>query len=360
MGKVVIAGGGTGGHLFPGIALAEEFVRREEEWEVIFIGTGRGLEKKILPRWGFELVTVPAAPLKGGSWWRKIIGLITLLWGVMWSLRFLHKISPRLVVGLGGYSSGAVLLAAYLLGIRRVIQEQNVLPGFANRVASRFAQRIFLSWEEGRDFFPHEKARVVGNPLRRGVLEGRGGKRREKKFTLLILGGSQGAVTINRAVIEALTSLAEIKDDLMIIHQTGEAGYQWVRGEYEEKGFQTSVRPFIEEMAVCYREAHLAVCRAGATTLAELCAWGRASLLIPYPHAADDHQRKNAQVMVKHGAGRMILEEELTGERLAQEILSPYHNRRELETMEIQAASLGRPDAAALIVDECYRLMGLS
>jgi UDP-N-acetylglucosamine--N-acetylmuramyl-(pentapeptide) pyrophosphoryl-undecaprenol N-acetylglucosamine transferase len=356
--KVVIAGGGTGGHLFPGIALAEEFTRRKEGWEVIFVGAGRGLEQRILPRWGFELVTIPAAPLKGRSWWGKAAALSTLLLGLWWSIVFLRRISPRLVIGLGGYSAGAVVLAAYLLGIKRVIQEQNVQPGFTNRMASRFAQRVFLSWAEGARFFPSTKVRVTGNPLRHAVLEGRGKKQSGKGFTLLILGGSQGATAINRAMIEAAPLLSEIKKDLRITHQTGAADYQWVQEGYEKEGFQTSVHPFIDEMAPCYREAHLAICRAGAATITELCAWGRASILIPYPFAADDHQRKNAEVLVRQGAGRMIPDQELSGRRLSAEILSLYRNCAALQEMEKKAAALGQPDAAARIVDECYRLLG--
>ena len=360
MGKVVIAGGGTGGHLFPGIALAEEFIRRKDGWKIIFIGTGKDLEKRMLPRWGFELMTVPALPLKGRTWWGKGIGIITLLQGIWISRGLLRGIAPRLVIGLGGYAAGSVLIAAYLLGIKRVIQEQNVYPGLTNRMAARFAQRIFLSWTEGTRFFPAKKVRVTGNPLRRGVMAGRNNKRARKPFTLLILGGSQGAATINRAVIEAFPALEEITKDLRIIHQTGEVDYHWVKGKYEAKECEVSVHPFIDKMASCYREAHLVICRAGATTITELCAWGRASILIPYPYAADDHQRKNAQVLVNHGAGRMILDAELSGKRLAEEILPLYHSRKELQEMEAGAASLGRLDAAVRIVDECYQLLGLN
>ena len=358
-GKVVIAGGGTGGHLFPGIAVAEEFTRRKERWEIIFVGTGRGLERRLLPRWGFELVTIPAAPLKGRSWWGKAASLSTLFLGIGWSIVFLRRISPCLVIGLGGYSAGAVVLAAYLLGIKRVIQEQNVQPGFTNRMASRFSQRVFLSWAEGARFFPPAKVRVTGNPLRRAVLEGRGKKQSGKGFTLLILGGSQGATAINRAMVEALPALKEIKKDLRITHQTGAADYQWVQEGYEKEGLQASVHPFIDEMAPCYREAHLVICRAGAATITELCAWGRASILIPYPFAADDHQRKNAEVLVRQGAGRMIPNAELPGKRLSQEILSLYRDRPALKEMEKQAVALGQPDAAVQVVDECYRLLGM-
>jgi UDP-N-acetylglucosamine--N-acetylmuramyl-(pentapeptide) pyrophosphoryl-undecaprenol N-acetylglucosamine transferase len=357
---IVIAGGGTGGHLFPGIAIAEEFIRRKKGWEIIFIGTGKDLEKRMLPRWGFKLMTVPALPLKGRSWWRKGMGIITLLQGVWLSRGLLRRIAPRLVIGLGGYAAGSVIVAASLLGIQRVIQEQNVYPGLTNRMAARFAQRVFLSWTEGMRFFPSRKVRVTGNPLRRGVLAGQGDMRAGRPFTLLILGGSQGAATINRGIVEAVASLEEIVKDLRIIHQTGEEDYRWVKGKYERKGLEVLVHPFIDEMAPCYREAHLVVCRAGATTITELCAWGRAAILIPYPYAADDHQRKNAQVLVNHGAGRMILDAELSGKRLAEEILPLYRSRKALQAMETEAASLGRPDAAVRIVDECYQLLGLN
>jgi UDP-N-acetylglucosamine--N-acetylmuramyl-(pentapeptide) pyrophosphoryl-undecaprenol N-acetylglucosamine transferase len=265
-----------------------------------------------------------------------------------------------LVIGLGGYAAGSVIVASSLLGIQRVIQEQNVYPGFTNRMAAKFAQRVFLSWMEGTRFFPRRKVRVTGNPLRKGILAGQGIKRVEKPFTLLILGGSQGAATINRGIIEAVASLEEIAQDLHIIHQTGEADYSWVKEKYKGKGLKVSVYPFIDEMAPCYREAHLVVCRAGATTITELCAWGRASILIPYPYAADDHQRKNAQVLVNRGAGRMILDAELSGKRLAEEILPLYHSRKAREAMETEAASLARPNAAARIVDECYHVLGLN
>jgi UDP-N-acetylglucosamine--N-acetylmuramyl-(pentapeptide) pyrophosphoryl-undecaprenol N-acetylglucosamine transferase len=357
--KVFIAGGGTGGHLFPGIALAEEFTRRKEGWEVIFIGTGKELEQRILSRWGFELMTIPAAPLKGMTWWGKVAAFVTLMRGIGWSMALLRKNSPRLVIGLGGYSAGAVVLAAYLLGIKRVIQEQNCQPGFTNRMAARFSQRVFLSWAAGAHYFSPEKARVTGNPLRREILPGKEKKRKGKKFTLLILGGSQGAVAINQGMIEALPALQEIKSNLRIIHQTGEQDAVRVRERYEQHGFEASVYPFITDMAPCYQEAHLAICRAGAATITELCAWGRASILIPYPYAADDHQSKNAEFLVKRGAGRIIPQAELSGKRLAQEILALYHDHKALQQLEKKAAALGQPDATTRIVDECYRLLDM-
>ena len=357
---LVIAGGGTGGHLFPGIALAEEFTDRRDGWDVIFVGPEKRLEERILPKLGFEFATIPSAPLKGRGWWDRTVGIGTLVRGVLISLWLLHRISPQLVVGLGGYSSGPVLLAAYLLGIKRVIQEQNVYPGLANRAASRLSQLVFLSWGQGATYFPTEKTRVTGNPVRKAVLAGRAQQRAGQGFTLFVLGGSQGSTAINRAMVGALNNLAEIKGDLIIIHQTGERDYAWVKAAYEHREFRAFTYAFIDDMAPHYREAHLVVCRAGATTLAELCAWGRAAILIPYSYASDDHQRKNAQVLVDSGAATMIPEAKLTEERLAREIITLYSERSALEMMEKKAFGLGRPDAAALIVDECYRLMGLN
>jgi UDP-N-acetylglucosamine--N-acetylmuramyl-(pentapeptide) pyrophosphoryl-undecaprenol N-acetylglucosamine transferase len=357
--KVVIAGGGTGGHLFPGIAVAEEFTHRKEGWEVIFVGTGKELERRILARWGFPLMTIPAAPLKGKSAGRKITAMATLIQGIGQSIMLLRRIAPRLVIGLGGYSAGAVVLAAYLMRIKRVIQEQNVQPGFTNRMAARFAQRVFLSWTQGVPWLPAEKVRVTGNPLRREVLTGKEKKRGAKKFTLLILGGSQGATAVNKGMKEALPFLHDVKKELRIIHQTGVEDTAWVKQGYAENGLEAQVYPFIDDMAPCYHDAHLAICRAGAATITELCAWGRASLLIPYPHAADDHQRKNAEFIMQRGAGRMIPQEELSGKRLAQEILALYHDHGVLHGMEQKAAALGTPDAAARVVDECYHLLSM-
>lgn len=355
---VVIAGGGTGGHLFPGIALAEEFTSRGG-WEVVFIGTGRKLEREVLARWGYRLMMIPAAPLKGASFWGKLSGGVAFLGGIIHAFCLLRSLSPSLVIGLGGYSAAGVICAAYLLGIKRAIQEQNVQPGLTNRLTSRLAHRVFLSWQQGARYFPTEKVRVTGNPLRKEVLSGAKNGRRDDRFTILVLGGSQGATAINKALVASLPYLADIKGEMIIIHQTGYNDHAWVQETYKREGVDAAVIPFIEDMAPRYRAAHLVICRAGAATITELCAWGRGAIMIPYPYAADDHQRKNAEMMQKQGAGRMILERELTGQRLADEIISLYRDRNTLRKMEEQAAKLACPDAASRIVDECYELLGI-
>jgi len=355
---IVMAGGGTGGHLFPGIALAEEFVQRDDRWTIVFIGTRGRLDSTILPKWGFTLVTIPAAPLRVKGLTRQMMGIITLFRGVFTSIRLLRRLAPRLVIGLGGYASGPVLLAAWLLRVTRVIQEQNVYPGFTNRVAARFSQRVFLSWPEGSKSFP--AGRLTGNPVRRSVMEGLGTSRSDDPFCIVVLGGSQGAHAINQAVIDALPHFSNIGPTLRIIHQTGEQDFEWVNHAYRDHTISAEVYPFIDDMAPVYRDAHLIVCRAGATTLSEICAWGRAAVMVPYPFASDDHQRKNAETIVNAGAGIMILEQDVTGDSLAREIMLLQGNRSSLTRMEEQASSLGRPEAARAIVDECYRLLEMN
>jgi UDP-N-acetylglucosamine--N-acetylmuramyl-(pentapeptide) pyrophosphoryl-undecaprenol N-acetylglucosamine transferase len=354
-----MAGGGTGGHLFPGIALAEEFVSRDSECRIVFVGSEKRMEARILPKRGFELYTIPAAPLKGVNLRSQVFGLVTFIRGFVASVFLLVKRSPALVVGLGGYSSGPVLVAAYLLRITSVILEQNVVPGFTNRIASHLCRLAFVSWHETIEHFPSAKVRLTGNPLRKEILSGQGRKRSEGTFTLLVLGGSQGATAINRAMVDAVEHLDAIRHNIYVVHQTGEVDSQWVKQAYADKGIQAAVHCFIDDMSGSYRSANLVVCRAGATTLTELCALGRTAIIIPYPYASDDHQRRNARVLVNAGAARMIAERDLTGKRVAREITGLYGNRERLKHMERAASTLARPEAAASVVSHCYQLMGL-
>ena len=355
---IVMAGGGTGGHLFPGIALAEEFIRRDNRWTVVFVGTKGRLDSTLLPKWGFTLVTIPAAPLRVRGWTRQMRGMVALIRGFFTSIGVLRRLSPCMVIGLGGYASGPVLLAAWWLGVTRVIQEQNVHLGFTNRAAARFSHRVFLSWPEATTSFP--AGLLTGNPVRRSVMNGLGMTRRDDGFCIVVLGGSQGAHAINRAVVDALPRFSEIGSGLRIVHQTGMSDYEWVRQAYREQDVPAEVHSFIDDMASVYRNAHLIVCRAGATTLSEICVWGRAAVMIPYPFASDNHQLKNAETIVDAGAGTMILEPNLTGESLAREVILLANHRASLAQMEQRASSLGRPDAAPAIVDECYQVMGLN
>ena len=355
--RFVIAGGGTGGHLFPGMAIAEAFVEREMGNEVLFIGTERGIETKVLAGGKFPLKTIQARPLKG----RSFLGKVKAIWSIPMAIREAYSIlkdfQPQLVLGVGGYASGPTLMAASLLGIKRAIHEQNVIPGMTNRILKWFSQRIFVSFEETKRYFPDEKIIVTGNPIRREIFQGIE-KRKGDRFTLLIFGGSAGAHRINKAMIEALDLFQEIKSFLRFFHQTGREDVDWVSKSYREKGFDAVVRPFFEDMATYYQLSNLVVCRSGASTVAELAVCGKAAILIPYPYAAHNHQFINAQKLVELGAARMIQDEELNGPSLAQTILHLYDHPEERTRMEETIRQVGRPRAAQEIVDHCYALVG--
>ena len=354
--RVIIAGGGTGGHLFPGIAIAEELAMRDQNNHVLFVGTTAGLEARILPKRKIPLQTIPVRGLKGKSPVHKLESLGTIPWAVMRSLRIIRSFCPDLVIGLGAYVAGPLLLAASLLRIPRVIQEQNVIPGATNRISARMAHRVFLSFEESRRYFNPEKVVVTGNPIRREFSLPVAAKK-AKGFGLLVFGGSRGAHRINQAMVDALDSLGDLKSHLRIIHQTGSDDAQKVAKTYQQKGFTARVESFIEDMVTAYRESDLIVCRAGATTIAELTACGRAAILIPYPFAANNHQEINARTLVDRGAAHMILDRNLSGASLAGTIRLFFNTPSMIRTMARVSAGLGRSDAAQRIVDECYRLV---
>jgi len=359
--KCVIAGGGTGGHLFPGMAIAEAFVGREKGNEVLFIGTERGIEAKVLPGGKFPLKTIQAKPIQGKS----LLGKAKAIWSLPSAVSEAHSIlkefQPQLVLGVGGYASGPALLAAYLLGTKRAIQEQNVMPGMTNRILRWFSQRIFVSFEEAKKYFPEKKTIVTGNPIRKEFLallkEDRRPMKKKVRFTLLIFGGSAGAHRINQAMIEALDQLQGIKSSIKIIHQTGREDLDFVSSKYQERGFEVLVRPFFEDLATYYQISDLVICRSGASTVAELAVCGKAALLIPYPYAAHDHQLINAKKLVDLGAAKMILDRELSAGTIAAMILRLYEHPEERVRMEEAIRRLGRPRAAEEIVDHCYALV---
>jgi UDP-N-acetylglucosamine--N-acetylmuramyl-(pentapeptide) pyrophosphoryl-undecaprenol N-acetylglucosamine transferase len=362
--RCVIAGGGTGGHLFPGLAIAQAFVEREGGNEVLFVGTERGIETRVLEGGPFPLKTIEVTPFKGGTLMGKLKTLAILPRAVCQSVSILKRFRPQVVVGVGGYASGPALLGAYVLGIKRAIHEQNVVPGMTNRMLKALSQRIFVSFEETRDYFPKEKTWVTGLPVRAELLASLA-KIQEKKraaqkkswFTLLVFGGSAGAHRINLAMMEALEPLEGMKSSLRIIHQTGREDLAFVSQGYRDKGFDALVRPFFEDMASCYEAADLVICRAGAGTIAELSICGKAAVLIPYPHAAHQHQLLNARKLMERGAARMIEDGVLNGALLAGEILTLYGQSEEREKMERAIQSMARPKAAQEIVDHCYALV---
>jgi len=355
--RLIIAGGGTGGHLFPGIAVAQEFLARGTGNEVLFVGTERGIEARMLPKLGYRLETISASGVKGFGTGRKIMGALRMLYGYAQSRKILKEFKPDLVLGVGGYASAPLVLAARGLGIRRFIHEQNATPGLANKVLGRIADGIFISMPESAAFFPESRTQMTGNPIRHEILWSFQ-ERTERKgdvFRLLVFGGSAGAHRINTTLIESLPHLAKFAGKLKIVHQTGEKDLDQIVRGYRAAGFDAEVVPFIDDMAKAYADADLVICRAGATTIAEVTACGKACVFIPFPFATDDHQRKNAESLLKRDAGFMILEEDLTGESLAGEIVTLMNEPEKLDEVEKNARSLAQLDAAQAIVAAMVR-----
>jgi UDP-N-acetylglucosamine--N-acetylmuramyl-(pentapeptide) pyrophosphoryl-undecaprenol N-acetylglucosamine transferase len=359
---IVIAAGGTGGHLYPAVALAREFLRCDPRAHIVFVGTARGIESKVLVHEGFELVFLTAKPFMGTGWWRKLQGLLSVPVGFGQSLSLLRRRRADLVIGVGGYTSPTILAAAALAGIARVILEPNAYPGMANKAVAPLAQRIFLAFESAGRSFDRQKVRIVGTPIRREFLahvrerdrEARTGRR------LLIFGGSQGARAINGAVMEGLPSLMRHLPDLMITHQTGEADYQRVRDAYQRVGVHAEVVPFLYDMPRALLAADLVVARAGGMTIAELTACGKPAILVPLPTAIYDHQMKNARAMEEAGGALVLPQNELTGARLSESIVTLFQNAGQLQDMCERSWGMRRIDAAEAIVRECYNLMGVT
>jgi UDP-N-acetylglucosamine--N-acetylmuramyl-(pentapeptide) pyrophosphoryl-undecaprenol N-acetylglucosamine transferase len=348
--KAIIAAGGTGGHIFPGIAVARELLRRDPGAELLFMGTPRGLESKIVPREGFKLETIRIGALKGKSVFEKARSLLGMPLSFVSALSRIRRFGPDVVIGSGGYASGPVLLTAALLRIPTMLIEPNAMPGFTNRVLARFVDAAALSFAESSSFF-RGRAVVTGNPVR-GDFATLRKKARGAGLNLLVFGGSQGAHAINAAMIGAASLLKEKAGSISIVHQTGEADFEMVKAGYANAGFETAeVRAFIHEMFRYFEQADVLICRSGATTAAEVAASGKAVIFVPFPFATDDHQRKNAEAFQRAGAGRLILQQDLTPERLARELIELSENPKEIDRMEEASRKLGKPDAAERAVD---------
>jgi len=359
--RVVIAGGGTGGHLYPGIAVAREFLARRPGTEVSFAGTARGLEAKVLPREGFALDLIRSGGLKGKSVADRVRGASLLPASLLDARRVLKRRRPHLVIGVGGYSSGPVVIMAALQAIPTMVLEQNAVPGLTNRLLARFVQAAAVTFESTRGYFG-AKAFVSGNPVRpeffdpAGPSTEAGADDKSSTASILVFGGSQGAHAINVAMVEAAPELAA-DPQLRLTHQTGERDVEMVRAAYRSAGIPAEVEPFLYDMGKRLRHADVIVCRAGATTLAELAAAGKAAILIPLPTATDDHQRKNAEALAASGAAEVLLQSEVTGLVLARRMRSLAGDRTARTRMEHAARALARPDAAKVIVDRALELV---
>jgi UDP-N-acetylglucosamine--N-acetylmuramyl-(pentapeptide) pyrophosphoryl-undecaprenol N-acetylglucosamine transferase len=352
--RVIVAGGGTGGHLFPGIAVVEELRRRNKDLEVRFVGTSRGIESRVIPSMGETLETLDVMPLKGRTF-AQLLGSLAKLpsaWGRAVSILRQHR--PELVLGVGGYASGPMLVAAATLGIKTALLEQNAHVGLTNRALARLVGRAYLSFDETAPLFGGA-ARVVGNPVRRAFVEAsrramldpRGSDARARR--ILVIGGSQGAKRLNEVVPEALAKLGLAERGIEIVHQTGAAMREQVAARYAALGVQAEVVPFIDDVARAYASASFVICRAGASTLAELAAIGRPAILVPFPFAADDHQAKNAESFERAGAAICLRESALDVDRLAAEAQKLLDGAELRRTMASAMRQRGRPDAAATI-----------
>jgi UDP-N-acetylglucosamine--N-acetylmuramyl-(pentapeptide) pyrophosphoryl-undecaprenol N-acetylglucosamine transferase len=362
--RIVMAGGGTGGHLFPGIAVFEELRRREPDLEVLFVGTARGIETKVIPRLGERLECLDVGPLKGRTPQELARNLASLPRAGFAAMQLLRRFRPDLVIGVGGYAAGPMVATASAMRIPTALLEQNAHVGLTNRLLSRLVDRAYLSFEETAPLFPPSVVRVVGNPVRRSFvsmghmarMDPAGFEMRARR--VLVIGGSQGARALNQVVPEALARSGIAQRGVEILHQAGHAMCDAVRATYERLGVPAEVTPFIDDMAKAYASAALVIGRAGASSLAEICAVGRPSILVPFPAAADDHQWHNAQALQARGAAIAIRESELSPELLSEHVTRLLSQPELRRTMADAARSLGRPDAAAAVVDDLCAWLG--
>lgn len=354
--RVVIAGGGTGGHLFPGIAVARELLARASGSVVTFAGTARGIESRVVPREGFELDTIRSGGLKGKAIVDRLRGATLIPLGLLDAWALLTRRRPDLVIGVGGYSSGPVVLVAALRGIPTMLLEQNAVPGLTNRLLARVVKAAAVTYESTREFFG-ARAFVSGNPVRAefAALASRTADG-TPDVNLLVFGGSQGAHAINVAMVEAAASLASLEMPLRVVHQTGERDVEMVSAGYARTGLVADVAPFLYDMGDRLAQADLVICRAGATTLAELTAAGKPAVLIPLPTATDDHQRKNAEELASAGAAEVLLQAQATGSTLASRIVALASDGDARRRMSRAALAMARPDAARVIVDRALEL----
>ncbi len=360
MARLMIAGGGTGGHLYPGIAVAREAVGRGDE--VMFLGTESGIEARVLPEEGFRLATIRAGKYKGMGLGVRIRTIVSMPFGIAAAAREIRRFGADVVLGVGGYASFYGGVAAKLMGLPLVVQEQNAYPGLANRLLGRIADRVALGFAEAAKHFPAGRAEFTGNPVREGL------DRVDRdaaysvfglspgRMTVFVFGGSGGAHSINAAVLDALGYMEELSGAVQFIHQTGEADLDMVREGYSKSGFAASVRPYIKDMGSAYACADLVVGRSGAMTVAELTSLGKPALLIPYPFAANNHQELNARELEKEGAARLLLDKVADGPRLAAEIKGMLADKGALAGMTGRSLSLGRKDSARRVYEICRSL----
>lgn len=355
--RVLIAAGGTGGHVYPGIAIAEAIRERFDDAEVSFVGTELGLEKRLLPAAGYELSFVRASRVKNAGLLQRLKGILRLPIGMLDANRVVSRFKPDLVVSVGGYSAAPTVLVSWLRRVSTVTVEPNAIPGLTNRVLGRLSQLACVGFDNAANWYSADKVRVLGVPLRRGVVSAISRARRttadtEAAFRLLVFGGSQGARFLNERVPACVAGL-----NIEVVHQTGEADLALVQERYQALGVNADVRPYIDDMAAAYANCDLAIARAGASSVAELAVSGTPALLVPFPYAADDHQAANGAALAQSGGAKMVRQSEWEDAEISAWLKSLADDSAKLSNMATAAAGSGRPDAARHVVDECVQLL---
>lgn len=350
--RFLLSGGGTGGHLFPVIALAEEILQRKKGNDVLFVGTERGLEKEVLPTKGYKCVFLDVRPLRGNGILGFLSGLMRLPISIFQAIRIIKEFKPDAIIGSGGYVCAPIIIAAFILNKTRVLLEQNIVPGLTNRILSRFVNAVITAFRNSYKYFKAKNVEWLGNPVRHQLFDNfLNDSIEDEYFTILIFGGSQGAHFVNDVVVNAMKIVSAGGDSVNIIHQTGRKDFEEIRRRYDEAGINAYVTEFIDDMSTAYRTADLVICRSGATSIAEITVCKKPSILIPYPYAADDHQRLNALELVNVGAAVMLEQEGLTPKILAETIVSLKSDPKRLREMADAASRIAKPEAAREIMD---------
>lgn len=354
--RAILAGGGTGGHVIPAIAIAQQ-LKKDYAADVLFVGTPRGIENRLVPAAGFELRLVEVGALKNVSLATRLKTFFDLPRAVWQSRQILSEFRPDVVIGVGGYASGPAMLAAVLRGVPSMAFEPNYVPGFANRMVAPFVKAAAVHFPETGKYFRHSE--VTGVPVRVAFFTASAGIENSQP-TLLVFGGSQGAHAINQVVMESAAELQSRVPGLLIIHQSGERDYNDAQAAYAKLGSAVELHSFIDDMPAMFARASLLICRSGASTVAEVTAAGKPAIFVPFPAAADDHQKRNAEALANVGAAVILEQSKLSRQSLIETVASLFRDRARLEEMSGAARKMSHPDAAARIAAMAARLAGVT
>lgn len=353
--RLIITGGGTGGHVFPGVAVAKEIMRRDGKNEILFVGAVNGVETRIAPKEGFKIETLKVTGMKGKGIAQKIASAARFASATLEGRGIVKRFAPDVVLGVGGYASGPVCAAAVLTGTPLALAEQNALPGMTNRWLGRFARKAFVTWAESLPWFPEGVGMVTGNPIRPEFHDVKR-SRTDGRLGILVIGGSQGATSMNKAMAQAVPSLNAFGEKIRVVHQTGAKDIEAVRSAYSGAGFPWEAEVFLHDMPQRIADADIVISRSGAGAVAEICAVGRSAVYVPFPHAADDHQTKNADALVKSGAALMMPDRDFNADAVVNLVERFVRDSEGLGRMAAKAASLAKKDAARIIADELMKI----